>query len=182
MIVVETERLALRHLTPTDAPFILELLNDPDWLRYIGDRHVHTVADARSYIETGPARMYAHYGFGLYLTELKGGQPIGLCGLLKRDFLEDVDIGFAFLPRFRGAGYAFEAAIGVLGYAASVLALKRVVAITDQANERSARLLEKLGLCFECLMPYPGQDEEVRLFARTLSEPTDGEGASRSSM
>lgn len=176
MIVLETDRLVLRRLTSTDAPFIVELLNDPDWIRYIGDRGVHTLQQAADYIAAGPARMYASHGFGLYLTELKaGGDPIGICGLVKRAFLEDVDVGFAFLPRYRGEGYAFEAAAAVLRYAASALGLRRVVAITASDNERSARLLEKLGLRYEQMVAYPGEEEEVRLFACTLAGPEEAD-------
>jgi ribosomal-protein-alanine N-acetyltransferase len=171
MIVLETARLILRRLTPADAPFILTLLNDPDWLRFIGDRGVRTLEQAADYIAAGPVQMYARYGFGLYLTELKAGaEPIGLCGLIKRDFLDDVDIGFAFLPRYRSAGYAFEAAAAVLDYARSALGLRRVVAIVDPANERSVRLLEKLGLRFERMVAYPGEELDLRLFARDLGE------------
>lgn len=172
MIVLETARLILRRLTPADAPFILELLNDPDWLRYIGDRGVRTAAQAVDYIESGPGQMYARHGFGLYLTALKeGGTPIGLCGLIRRDFLEDVDIGFAFLPGYRGAGYAREAAEAVLDYAASALGLRRVVAIVDPANDRSTRLLEQLGLRFERMVSYPGEEVALRLFAAELTRP-----------
>jgi RimJ/RimL family protein N-acetyltransferase len=169
VIVLETERLVLRHVASTDAPFVLELLNDPDWLRYIGDRDVRTLGQAADYIQAGPARMYAQYGFGLYLTALKTStEAIGLCGLLKRDFLEDVDIGFAFLPRYRAEGYAFEAASGILHYAQSVLALNRVVAIVTTDNHRSARLLEKLGFRFERMVTYPGEADQLRLFACSL--------------
>jgi len=172
VIILETDRLVLRQLVSSDAPFIVELLNDPDWLRYIGDRGVRTLQQAIGYIETGPAAMYARFGFSLYLTELKTSQdPIGLCGLIKRDFLDDVDIGFAFLPRYRGAGYAFEAASGVLRHAAGVLGLRRVVAITAQDNDRSAQLLQRLGFHFEQLIAYPGEDQPVRLFACALAAP-----------
>jgi RimJ/RimL family protein N-acetyltransferase len=166
MKVLETERLILRHQTIEDAAFILELLNDPSWIQYIGDRGVRTINDARDYILKGAQDMYARLGFGFYLTELKdGGIPIGICGLVKRDFLEDVDVGFAFLPRFWGKGYAFEAASAVMGYAQSVLGIKRIVAITSEDNHASAKLLKKLGLNFEAMIPYAGTDEEVRLFA-----------------
>jgi RimJ/RimL family protein N-acetyltransferase len=169
VVVLETERLVLRHLAADDAPFIVELLNDPDWLRFIGDRGVRTAAQGAAYIESGPARMYARHGFGLYLTELRdGGAPIGLCGLVKRDFLEDVDLGFAFLPRFRGAGYAREAAAAVLRYAGSALGLRRVAAITTADNERSAQLLGALGFRFERMVAYEGDGEPLRLFARSL--------------
>lgn len=164
--MIETARLALRQLTNDDAAFILELVNDPDWLAFIGDRRVHNLDDASAYITNGPLAMYAAQGFGLYLVELKAtGAPIGMCGLIKRDFLEDVDIGFAFLARYRGQGYAFEAAAATLAYAADALGRERVVAIVAQENHRSARLLEKLGFHFERMMQYPGETEELRLFA-----------------
>ena len=166
MIVLETDRLILRHQTIEDAAFILELLNDPSWIQYIGDRGVRTIDDARGYILKGALDMYARLGFGFYLTELKeGGIPIGICGLVKRDFLEDVDVGFAFLPKFWGKGYAFEAASAVMGYTQSVLGLKRIVAITSEDNHASSKLLEKLGLHFEGVIRYAGTDEEVRLYA-----------------
>jgi [ribosomal protein S5]-alanine N-acetyltransferase len=178
MTVLETSRLRLRRLAATDAPFIVELLNDPDWLRYIGDRGVRSEAQAIAYVENGPARSYAEHGFGLALVELKtGGEPIGLCGLIKRDFLDDVDLGFAFLPRFRGAGFAFEAGAGVLRDAGSTLGLRRVVAITALDNAPSIRLLERLGFRFERTMPYPGEDEPVRLFGCAL--PSSGDAAAQ---
>jgi RimJ/RimL family protein N-acetyltransferase len=164
--VLETERLILRRMSTDDAGFILELLNEPSWLRFIGDRGVRTIEDARDYILNGPVAMYARLGFGLYVTELKDdGSPMGLCGLIKRDFLDDVDIGFAFLPRYWRQGYAYEAASAVLAYGQGVLGLKRIVAITTPDNDRSARLLEKLGLRFERLVRYPDDGQEVRLFA-----------------
>jgi len=166
MIVLETERLILRHQTVEDAAFILELLNDPSWIKYIGDKGVRTVEDAKTYIEKGPLDMYARLGFGFYLTELKdGGVPIGICGLAKRDYLEDVDVGFAFLPKYRGKGYAYEAASAVMEYAKSILRLNRIVAITTENNDASGKLLEKLGLRYEDLISFNNTDEKVRLFA-----------------
>ena len=165
MKVLETDRLILRWLSTDDAAFMLELLNDPLWLRYIGDRGVHTLADARTYIADGPVTMYHRLGFGLYLTELKAGNcPIGICGLIKRDFLADVDIGFAFLPQFRAQGYAFEAASAVLGYARHVLGLQRIAAITALDNHASGRLLAKLGFAFEQIIPFPADGEEIKLY------------------
>jgi RimJ/RimL family protein N-acetyltransferase len=169
--MLETERLTLRYLTPTDALFMINLLNDPGWLRYIGDRGVHTREEAIRYIETGPMRMYAQYGFGLYLIQRTVNQePIGICGLVKRDFLDDIDLGFALLERYQGVGYAREAASGVLHYAASVLKLTRIVAITTTDNDRSAKLLETLGLRFERMVIYPGETHRLRLFARSLTD------------
>lgn len=166
MTVLETERLRLRRLDAGDAEFILELVNDPDWLRYIGDKGVRTLDDARGYIENGPMAMYARVGFGLYCVELKqAATPIGICGLIKRDTLDDVDIGFAFLPRYRAQGYAREAARATIEYGRDVIGLPRIVAITSPDNAASGRLLEKIGLRFERLYPVPGEDREVRLYA-----------------
>jgi len=169
MKVLETERLTLRRLSLDDGAFILRLLNDPSWLRFIGDKGVKTLEEARNYILTGPIDMYARLGFGLYLTERRSdATPIGICGLIKRDALEDVDIGFAFLPDFRGRGYAREAAAAVMEHARSAFGLRRLVAITSPDNEASIRLLEKLGLRFEATMSLAGDSHEVSLFAADL--------------
>lgn len=167
--VLETSRLVLRTLTSGDAAFMLELLSDPSFLRYIGDRGVRTLADARRYIEAGPRASYERFGFGLYLAELKAsGEPIGICGLLKRDALPDADVGFAFLPPFWGNGYAFESASAVLVYARDTLGLTRVLAITSPDNVASIGLLEKLGFVFERLTRLSEGAPDVRLFAREL--------------
>ena len=167
--VLETERLVLRRFEPDDAQFILELVNDSDWLRFIGDKSVRNLEDARGYIRKGPMDMYARHGFGLYCVELKAdATPIGMCGLLKRDTLEDVDIGFAFLPRFRSQGYGREAAQATLAYGADVLGLKRIVATTTPDNDASGRLLGKIGLRFERMFAVPGEDREVRLYSCSL--------------
>lgn len=164
-IVIETERLVLRRLSADDAAFVLELVNDPDWLRYIGDKCVRNLDDARGYIENGPVTMYARHGFGLWRVELKDvGTPIGMCGLIKRDTLEDVDIGFAYLPRFRGRGYAREAAQATLAHGANGLGLRRIIAITSLDNAASGRLLEAIGLTFERLLDL-SRDDPVRLYA-----------------
>ncbi len=165
--ILETDRLILRRLSVEDNEFILELVNDPSWLRFIGDRGVHTLEDARDYILKGPVAMYARLGFGLYLVERKSdGIPLGICGLIKRDALEDVDLGFAFLPEYRAQGYANESAAAVLAYGKSVFGLKRIVAITSPDNDRSAELLEKLGFTYEKMIQLPDDDSEVKLFAR----------------
>jgi RimJ/RimL family protein N-acetyltransferase len=165
MQVLETDRLIIRRLTLEDAEFIFELVNDPSWLRFIGDRGVRSLEDARNYILKGPVEMYGRLGFGLYLVALKDeGVPIGTCGLIKRDSLKDVDIGFAFLPNFRGRGYAYEAASAVLAYGKNTLGLERIVAIVSPSNDRSIKLLEKLGFQFEQRVQLSERDE-VKLFA-----------------
>lgn len=165
MIIAETERLTLRRLTVDDAEFVFTLLNEPSWLRFIGDKGVRTLEDARAYIENGPVAMYQRFGFGLYVTERRtDGVPMGMCGLIKRDGLDDVDIGFAFLPAYWGRGYAFEAAAAVMDYGRNVIGLTRIVAITAPDNESSARLLEKLGLRFDRMVRLSADAKEDRLF------------------
>ena len=165
MIVLETERLVLRRLSSDDAEFILELLNQPSFLQYIGDKGVRNNDHATNYIQTGPVASYERFGFGLYLVELKDtAVPIGICGLLKRDTLPDVDVGFAFLPDYWSRGYAFEAAAAVMDYGREVLGLRRIVAITSLDNEASIRLLAKIGLKFERLIKLAEDQPEVRLF------------------
>ena len=172
MTVVETDRLVLRRLTAADAPFLVRLLNDPAFLRYIGDRGVRTVADAEAYVRDGPVRSYADHGFGLYLVELKGGRvPVGLCGLLKREGLDDVDVGYALLPEYGARGYAVEAARATLDYARDVLGLGRVVALVTPGNTASTRLLAKLGMAFERTLRLPGSDEDVELYATDRRPP-----------
>ena len=168
--VLETGRLVLRRLSTDDAPFLLELLNEPSFLRHIGDKGVRTEADARRYVETGPLASYERFGFGLWRVERKdGGEPIGMCGLLKREALPDVDVGFAFLPRYWRSGYALEAASAVLASARDAFGLSRVVAITAPDNVASIRLLERLGFRFERMARVPEDGPEVKLFGRETS-------------
>ena len=170
MKVLETERLALRWLALEDAEFVLQLVNEPSWLRFIGDKGVRNLEDARNYISKGPADMYARLGFGLYLTALKeSGVPIGLCGLIKRDSLEDVDIGFAFLLQFWGQGFAHEAAPAVMAHGKSAFGLRRLVAITNHDNRSSIKLLEKIGFTFERMIKLSENEPEIRLFGHTFA-------------
>lgn len=165
MRVLETERLVLRRLTVEDSEFIVEILNDPLWLRFIGDKSVRTLDDAREYILKNLVAMYERLGFGLYLVELKGKSvSIGICGLIKRDSLEDVDIGFAFLPKFRGKGYAYESACAVIMYGRRTFGLTRIVAITTPDNNASVKLLKKLGLSFERMIKLSDDSKSVSLF------------------
>jgi RimJ/RimL family protein N-acetyltransferase len=165
MIVCETARLQLRHLLDSDAPFILELLNEPDFIRNIGDREVRTLEDARRYIQHGPMVSYSQHGFGLFLVQLRAGAvPIGICGLLKRDYLPDVDVGFALREAHRGRGYAFEAAAAAMRHGTEDLGISRIVAITSPDNQASMRVLRKLGLEFERTLRIPDQSRDTRLF------------------
>lgn len=165
MIVLETERLVLRRLTLNDAPFIVELLNEPSFLRFIGDRGVRDLQTARQYLLKGPIASYEKHGFGLNLVFLRdSGDPIGICGLLKRDTLPDADVGFAFLPDHWGKGYATESAAAILAHGRRAFGLKRVVAITSPDNTASIRVLEKVGMKFEGLTRLGDDPREVRLF------------------
>jgi RimJ/RimL family protein N-acetyltransferase len=149
MKILETERLRLRTVTAGDAPFYLELVNDPAFIEHIGDRGIRTLDDASRAIAEGPAAMQEERGHALYVVELREEKvAIGMCGLIKRDTLDDVDIGYAFLPAWRGQGYAYESARAVLAYAPT-LGISRVVAITSPENIASNQLLQKLGLRFQ---------------------------------
>ena len=166
MIVLKTERLILRQFSTDDVQFILELLNEPSFIQNIGDRGVRTLEDARSYILRVPVASYERHGFGLYLVILKeSGESIGMCGLIKREELEDVDIGYAFLPKYWSKGYAVESAFAVKEYARDVIGLKRLVAITDPENQGSIRVLENLGFRFEKMVRLSEDDIELKLFA-----------------
>ena len=171
MTGLETERLFVRRFSVDDAQFILTLLNEPSFIRYIGDKKVRNVEDARQYILNGPVASYERHGFGLCLVELKESHtPIGMCGLLKRDELPDPDIGFAFLPDFWNKGFALEASTAVLNDARERLRLERILAITSLDNDASIKLLERLGFRFEKLMNLSADREQVRLYLHTYAE------------
>ncbi len=165
-MIIETNRLQLRMLSVDDADFILRLLNEPSFIQNIGDRGVRTIDDARAYILKGPIASYEKFGFGLWMVESRSeATPIGICGLLKRDVLEDVDIGYALLPEFWSQGYALESASAVISYASEKLGLKRVVAVTNSDNNNSIRLLEKMGFKYEQMVRLSERDQEIMLFA-----------------
>ena len=165
MTVLDTERLLLRPITVDDAEFILALLNEPSFLRYIGDKQVRNVEDARQYILNGPIASYERHGLGLLLVELRDSHTrIGMCGLLKRDELPEPDIGFALIPDFWNKGFAFEAAAAVLQDARDRLKLQRILAITSLDNDASIKLLERLGFKFERVTRLAPDREEIKLF------------------
>jgi RimJ/RimL family protein N-acetyltransferase len=168
-VLGETKRLILRHIEEADADFILKLLNEPAFIQNIGDRGLRSLTDARRYIATGPGASYAQHGFGLFLVQGKSDQrPMGICGLLKRETLDDIDLGFALLGEYEGQGIAQEAALACLEFARRNLQLSRVVAITLPSNSRSIRLLEKLGFSLERHVTMPGDREELLLLAKSL--------------
>ena len=170
MNVGTTARLSLDWLTPDDAQFILTLVNDPQWLAFIGDKGVRTLEDARNYLRTGPLDMYDRLGFGLYRVSRRAlytpeEQPIGICGLVRREGLADVDLGFAFLPMGRGRGYALEAAQAVLAHGFDDLGLPRIVAITLPHNRSACQLLDRLGMTPHGAVRVPADGPDKLLFA-----------------
>ncbi len=181
MLILETRRLRVERFTLDDAPFILCLLNDPSFILNIADKGVRTLDDARAYLACDPLAHYERHGFGLWRVSERGtGAAVGMCGLIKRDALDDVDLGYALLPEFGGKGYALEAARAAVSYARDRLGLQRLVALVGSRNERSIRLLEKLGFVFERRVHLLPDDEEVGLYAlhgvaMTMRSATPGE-------
>ena len=164
--VLQTERLVLSRLSYDDCEFIVELVNEPSFKRYIGDKNVSTPGDARRYLRDGPIGSYERFGYGLFSVCPKdSGSPAGICGLVKRQEFDDPDIGFAFLERYRGTGYALESAKAVLNYGFAELGLQRIIAMADADNEASVRLLARLELEFERVVRLPGEDHDINLYA-----------------
>ena len=168
-IAMETARLVLREIEFEDAPFMHELMNEAPWLEFVGDRGIRTHADARAFIANRLRPSYTEHGFGFWLTELReDGTPLGICGLIKRDTLDDVDIGFGFCERYWGNGYARESAEAVIDFAREQTDLTRLAAITHPDNARSGRLLEALGLRFERMTRLGDEERDVRFYLREL--------------
>lgn len=166
-IDLHTNRLNIREFHLSDAAFILELVNDPSFIEYIGNKGIRNIQDAQNHIQDNFLSSYAKFGYGAYLVLLKSSNvPIGLCGFFKRDQFESPDIGYAFLPEYRSYGYALEAAKEVLAFGQSALKFEQVLAFTKLDNPASARLLEKLGLPFQKIVEYGAEKEQVRLHAR----------------
>ncbi len=163
-VILKTERLALSLPEQSDAPFFLKLMTDETFIRNIGDRGVHTLDEAKAHIKDKLHNSYQVNGFCMYLATLKStGEPVGVCGLVKRDTLDCPDIGYAFLPQYAGFGYATEAAKAVMAHGTSTLGIKRIVGITSAENQPSIKVLEKIGLRFDKMVPY-SDDEESMLF------------------
>ena len=169
MKILETERLLLREMdSARDAEFVFALLNTPKFIKYIGDRGVRSVEQARDFIESRYRQSYREHGFGLYMVELKEGDSrIGICGFVRRDSLPHPDLGFAFLPEYEGEGYGFESAKGVLEYGRKELDFTTVLAITSQDNDVSGKLLEKLGFIFDRVIAAT-DGEDLKLFKKQL--------------
>tara|TARA_R110000868_G_scaffold240846_6_gene495447 strand:- start:439 stop:945 length:507 start_codon:yes stop_codon:yes gene_type:complete len=168
-MVIETKRLIISKFSISDAPFFLELVNSPNWIKYIGDRNIKTIEDAEKSITNGHLKSYKEHGFGFYKLALKEKNiPIGTCGLIKRDTLAEVDLGFAFLPEHEGKGFGFEASGEVMKLAKHQFNLKKLVAITNPDNKNSIKLLEKLRFTLEKEVSPFKDDEKLLLFTKIL--------------
>lgn len=168
---LETERLRLRRITLDDADLMLAIWNDPAFVRNVGDRGVRTLDEARAELQAGALKLFADYGYGPYAMVLKSeGTRIGICGLFKRDNLEQPDIGFAALPDYCGKGYTGEAALAVVEYARNDLGLDELAAIVSQDNAPSIGLIEKLGLSYSGMITMPGDDEEICLYNMRMEQ------------
>lgn len=164
---IETPRLRLSELSAADAPFLLALMNDPGYLQHIGDRGVRSEDDALRYLADGPISSYRRHGHGLLRLALRDSDtPIGICGLLKRDTLNDVDLGYALLPAHRGMGYVNEAAQAVLEHAHRALGISRVLAVVAPGNAGSEGVLRRLGFRLEQQVTLQPGATLLRLFAR----------------
>jgi RimJ/RimL family protein N-acetyltransferase len=174
VIVAETTRLRIRHFTLEDAEFILRLLNEPTFIQNIVDKGVRTLDAARAYLRDGPIASYERHGFGLNCVELRDSRlQIGMCGLIKRDSLEDPDIGYALLPEHCSKGYAIEAATAVMATAGGEFGMKRVVAVTNAENERSIRLLERMGFRYERMIALHDGEPEIKLYGSAIEPPSE---------
>jgi ribosomal-protein-alanine N-acetyltransferase len=166
MKTLETARLIIDELNSEDALFMLEMLNDPAFIKYVFDRGVRTEEQSRAYIHDRVVASYEEHGFGMGAVRLKdSGEVIGMCGLVNRDSLEDIDIGYGFLPTARGRGFALEAAQLIKCWASEELQIARLVAIVSPANQPSITLLEKLGMQHESMIRLVGEEQEVCLYA-----------------
>ena len=164
-MILETQRLRLVEAQDSDDTFFFKLLNSPNWLEFIGNRNIHTLKDARDYIQKSLINSYQTNGYGLYKMILKKNmKDIGICGLVKRPTLDHPDIGFAILPAFEKKGYTIEAAKGILTYAKTILRLEKILAITTLENTGSQRILSKIGLTQTNSIPYQGNGETMLVY------------------
>jgi RimJ/RimL family protein N-acetyltransferase len=164
MEVIKTERLVIREAQEEDATFIFKLLNNPTWIKFIGERNINNLDDAKMYIQNSLINSYRQNGFGMYLVEEQSsGKKMGLCGLLKREELDHVDIGFAILPEYAGKGYTFEAARIII----EKCPFATIYGITSQDNIASRKLLEKLGMRHVRNFQFGDYKEKSLLFELT---------------
>lgn len=171
MTTLKTERLLLTPLSYEHCEFIFELVNEPSFKQFIGDKNVNSPDDARRFLKDEPIANYERHGYGLFLVALKeSGAYTGICGLMKREQFDDPDLGFAFLERYRDNGYASESATVVLAYGFRELELARIIAIADPQNEPSVRVLQKLGFTFTREVRMPGDEHDINLYSKARRE------------
>ncbi len=169
--LIETDRLKLRAITIDDTELMLAVWNDPAFMRNVMDRGIRTPEQAREALQEGALKLFADFGYGPYCISLKSdGSMIGICGLFRRENLDDPDIGFAVLPDYCGQGYAGEAAAAVVAYARDDLGLGALTAIVSPGNAASIRLIEKLGLTFDSMITMPGEDDAMCLYSMSLAD------------
>ena len=165
-----TERLLMRWLTLDDTDLMLSIWNDPEFVRHVGDRGIRTPEQAVEALTGGPLALYRDFGYGPYRLSLSDSdEPVGICGLFRRDGLDDPDIGFALLPPYCGAGLASEAATAVVAHARDDLGIEILTAIVSPENAASIALIQKLGLSFERGITMPGEDDEISLYSIKLA-------------
>jgi len=170
MPLTTTNRLIISKVTLKDAPFFIELMNTPSWLKYIGDRNIKSIEDAKKHLKKGILKSYKESGYGFYKVTQKSEpeKAIGIVGLVKRKELEHTDIGFGFLPNYEGKGYGYESSVAIMNMAKNKFKLNKVLAITNPDNKSSIHLLEKLGLSFQKRIKPFADNEELLLFAKDL--------------
>lgn len=170
MVIAETGRLVISEISIKEASFFVQLMNTPGFLKYVGDRNIKTKKDAEAYLKTRFLKSYEDHGFGYYKMALKEhkDRPLGVVGILKRDTLDDADVGFALLPEFEGKGYGYEASVEILKLAKEKFKMTKITAITDPENMKSIRLLERLGMTFEKRVAPFEADKELLLFVKDL--------------
>ena len=170
MVELETERLVIRQFNLQDDAFVLQLLNEEAFLNFIGDKDVRTLEDARNYLSDGPIASYEAHGYGLFLVaEKSSGDPVGMCGLLRRDDQEHPDIGFAFLAEFHSKGFAYESGEAVMKLGHVTMKIGTIVGFVDPKNDRSIRLLERLGLDFVGEVEFAGSTSPTSLYRSSKS-------------
>ncbi len=166
MEILSTERLVISKITLNEASFIRELMNDKDWIQNIGDRGVRTLEDAENYIKEKFFTSYDKYGYGFYVIKLKSTkESIGTVGLIDRDGIDGVEIGYGMLPAFRKKGYALEAAQAIFDHARNTFHINKIVAIVNPNNKASIQLLEKLGLTYEKMVRLPEETKDIQYFS-----------------
>ena len=164
MLFLETERTKITEISTSDAPFILELVNSPEWLRYIGDRNIHSISDAENYITNTYVNSFNQFGFTYYLVSLKNNTQIGICGFLQKIYLKNPDFGFAFMPEYHNQGFGYESGNAILKYGLDEFGLNNIDAITMSDNNPSIKLLLKLGFIQDGIITMPETKEELNFF------------------